>query len=408
MIALFMVVLMLFGLIMIFQIGPQVANVSNTLRGTTYSSNFFFLAQLRNVIMALAAFIFAFKFPISVVKKYAKWIFAAGILASIILFIGSIPYMFGGTALPFTQCSLGACRWLNLGFSFQPAEFLKLGLLIYLAAILGVAVRTDEVNTRRTLFLTSTIVAVTMLFVVVLQRDLGTGVVLAAIAFLQVFLSGINKKFLIISTLGALVIGVGFILMSPHRIDRVTTFFTNDPTVIVDDGSYHITHAKVAIGSGGLFGVGIGNSLQAAGYLPEPLNDSIFAIMGETFGFVGLVFTLGVFLALLLRLLYLVRHLHDPTSRAIVIGIFAWVAAHFFTNVMAMIGLVPLTGITLPFLSAGGTSMIFIAFALGLAFQLSTESAHTPAPDPVSKSSKIVPPKRRQTIPVSYNRRSKK
>ncbi|NYS36682.1 FtsW/RodA/SpoVE family cell cycle protein, partial [Streptococcus danieliae] len=127
---------------------------------------------------------------------------------------------------------------------------------------------------------------------------------------------------------------------------------------------YHIEHAKIAIGSGGFTGVGIGNSVQATGYLPEVVNDSVFAVMGETFGFVGLVSILGLFFALLMRVLKTADHLPNITMRLIVAGVFGWIGAHVMLNIAAMTGLIPLTGITLPLLSFGGTNMVFVAGAL--------------------------------------------
>ena len=173
--------------------------------------------------------------------------------------------------------------------------------------------------------------------------------------------------------MGLLAIGALFIIIAPHRVARIATFLSGDTTASVEaeDRNYHINHAKIAIGSGGIFGVGIGNSVQATGYLPEAINDSVFAIMGETFGFVGLVAVLLLFGALLLRLLKVADHLMDMRLKLIVAGVFGWVGSHVILNVAAMTGIFPLTGITLPLLSFGGTSMIFIGGALGLAFQLS-------------------------------------
>jgi len=168
------------------------------------------------------------------------------------------------------------------------------------------------------------------------------------------------------------------VVIAPHRMERVTTFLAGDTSseTTSDDDAYHITHAKIAIGSGGLLGVGIGNSVQATGYLPEAINDSVFAIMGETFGFVGLTVILLLFTILLIRLLKVVDHLPNIWMKLAVAGVFGWLAAHVILNVAAMIGVFPLTGITLPLLSFGGTSMVFIAGALGLAFQLSRYTVH--------------------------------
>ena len=125
------------------------------------------------------------------------------------------------------------------------------------------------------------------------------------------------------------------------------------------------------IGSGGLLGLGIGKSVQATGYLPEAINDSIFAVMGETFGFLGLMAILALFTALLLSILRVSARLPDMRLRLAAAGVFGWVASHVIMNIAAMTGVAPLTGIPLPLLSYGGTSMMFIAAALGLVFQIS-------------------------------------
>ena len=195
----------------------------------------------------------------------------------------------------------------------------------------------------------------------------------------MIVVSGMRAK-LVWQIIAALaVIGVIFIVSTPHRMDRMSTYFQGDTDIsAVDDGDgYHIQQAKIAIGSGGLFGLGIGNSVQSTGYLPEAINDSIFAILGETFGFVGLVIILLLFTGLLLSLLMVAARLPDMGLRLVVAGVFGWVGSHVILNVAAMTGLAPLTGIPLPLLSYGGTSMLFIAAALGLAFQLSRWTTHS-------------------------------
>ena len=390
---------MLVGLIMIYQIGSQTANVSNNLHGTDYSSNFFFLRQLRNVVLSLVAFFIAFKVPYDLLKKYSVVLFGAGIFACLVLAIT------GKFGIPPAQCSLGACRWIDLGFiNFQPSELLKLGMLTYLATFLGAVSQKGEINHKENLIKVAVITGVSLFFVVILQKDLGTGVSIGLIALVQLFILGVDKKILFFIIAAALLAGALFIVMEPHRIDRIKTFLQDDSTQIEDDGSYHITNAKVAIGSGGLFGVGIGNSLQATGYLPEPTSDSIFAIMGETFGFIGLMIVIVMFTILMYRLLKGAYFLHDTASRLIVAGVFAWIASHFFINIMAMVGVIPLTGITLPFLSSGGTSMIFIATGLGLAFHLSSYTAHTPSTTGPQKISSV-PARRRATTSTNYTGR---
>lgn len=374
MIVLFMGLLMVLGLIMMYAIGPQRANVMNNAYATDYyTATYFFTKQAVSLIMAVLVFGFFAKVPLGLVKKHAYLLLKIGLATSVLLAIA------GWVKLPIAQCSLGACRWLDIGvISFQPAELLKFGLLVFGAAILGTYVTKRQVNSfEKVLLPLSIILALSLVLVVKLQNDLGTGISIFAILSTMLFVSGINLKVGGIMISMAVLVGIMFILIAPHRMARVMTFLnSDDESISAQDSGYHIKNAKIAIGTGGLFGVGIGNSIQATGYLPEAINDSVFAIMGETFGFVGLIVILVIFLGLLLRFLRLMDRLSDPWMRLIVAGTFGWVASHTFLNVAAITGLIPLTGITLPLLSFGGTSMVFVAGAIGLVFQMSSYSAH--------------------------------
>ena len=168
-----------------------------------------------------------------------------------------------------------------------------------------------------------------------------------------------------------LTVAVGSVAMSSHRMERVNAWITTLTGGESSDSTYHIDNAMLAIGTGGFSGVGIGNSVQATGYLPESINDSVFAIMGETFGFMGLFLVIAVFCIMLLRMLKVATYTKETNDRYLIIGVFSWTLAQVVVNIMAMTSLVPVTGITLPLLSYGGTSMIFIAFAIGLVLQLS-------------------------------------
>lgn len=375
-IVLYMGLLMLLGLITMYAIGPQRANVLNNAYGTDYyGSTYFFIKQTISLFLALVAFAITATLPYTVLVKHAGKLVGAGFVASMVLvFFGNIVHIEA-----IAQCSLGACRWFSLGplGSIQPAELLKFGLLIFSAAFLGARAKQGLINDRsETLIPLGILVGIALLFIIGIQKDMGTGITLAAMVAVMLLVAGLNVRNGMLIASIMIVVGVLFILIAPHRVERVITFFSGDNTGAVDDGSaYHITHAKLAIGSGGLFGVGIGNSVQATGYLPEAINDSVFAIMGETFGFIGLVAILSLFTALLLRLLRISDLLVDIRLKILVTGVFGWLGSHVVLNVGAMIGIIPLTGITLPLLSFGGTSMVFIAAALGLAFQLSRYTA---------------------------------
>lgn len=374
-IALYMGLLMLLGLIVMYAIGPQRAYVLNNAYGTDYyGSTYFFVKQTISLFLALVAFIVAAVLPYQVLQKHAGKILATGFIAcAVLLFFGNIIHVEA-----IAQCSLGACRWFSLGplGSLQPAELVKFGLLLFTAGFLGTRAQQGLINDRhQTLIPLGIIVGVALVFIIGIQKDMGTGLTLIAILAAMLLMAGLKLRIWLLLAGVMFIVGVLFVLIAPHRLERISTFFSGDSTSVDDAGSYHIAHAKIAIGSGGLTGVGIGNSVQATGYLPEAINDSVFAIMGETFGFMGLVGILALFTALLLRLLKVSDHLVDIRLRLLVVGVFGWLGAHVVLNVGAMIGIVPLTGITLPLLSFGGTSMVFIAAALGLAFQLSRYTA---------------------------------
>ena len=360
--------LMALGLIVIYAIGPMRANVLNNAYGTNYDSNYFFLGQLRSVIIALIAFFLSFKvIPYKYIKKYAKFIMILALALSLLLWILAS----SGSSL--ARCELGECRWFNLGFmSFQPAEFLKLALVIYLADFLTRKKEEEVIGKFREFWLPLIIVAGASLFLVVIaQGDLGTGVALMSIIFGSLLIAGVPSKQYFIMLAVVIAVAIGAVVTSAHRMERIYAWIDTISGAEVTDSTYHIENAMLAIGTGGFFGVGIGNSVQATGYLPESINDSVFAIMGETFGFIGLFLIMAVFGALLLRMLKVADRTVSQNERILVVGVFSWTLAQFAVNIMAMTGLVPVTGITLPLLSYGGTSMLFIAFALGLVLQIS-------------------------------------
>ena len=360
--------LMALGLIVIYAIGPMRANVLNSAYGTNYGPNDFFLGQLRSVALSIVAFFLAFKvIPYKYIRKYAKLIIIVALLMSGLLWILAM----SGSSL--AKCELGECRWYNFGpISFQPAEFLKLALTIYLADFLARKREENEIGKWKEFWLPLLIVCgLSLGLVVVAQGDLGTGVALMAIIFGMLLVSEVPFRQFALLLAVVLVVAVGAIATSSHRMQRINAWLDTISGAEVTDSTYHIENAMLAIGTGGFFGAGIGNSVQATGYLPESINDSVFAIMGETFGFVGLSVIIAVFGAILFRMLSIAEHTEQNDRRLLVIGVFSWTLAQVVVNIMAMTGLVPVTGITLPLLSYGGTSMVFISFAIGLVLQLS-------------------------------------
>ena len=379
-IVLFTGLLMLMGLIIMYAIGPQRANVLNKAYGTDYSSTYFVVKQAVSLGLAGVAFTVMSMVPFSWLKKHAMHLVYIGLGLCGLLFIGGNLLQIDAIATN----TLGAYRWFNLGAlgTFQPAEVLKFALLLFLAGFLGVRYQQGKINDRSaTIYPALALAALALFIVVVVQKDMGTGLSMASVIFSMLVVSTLSWQWLGKIALVAVIAVVLLTVFVPHRRERLMTFLGGDTghsTQQAQDANYHIKNAMIALGSGGLTGLGIGNSVQATGYLPEAVNDSVFAIIGETFGFLGAVLVLALLTALMMRILRTADHLEDMPMRLAVAGVFGWLAAHVILNVASMIGIFPLTGITLPLLSFGGTSMIFIAGALGLVFQLSRYTAHHP------------------------------
>lgn len=368
-IVLYMCLLMLVGLITMYAIGPQRAHILNLGGGGDFSDSYFFVKQAIALGLALVAFGVMAKVPFSLLQKNALRILLLGLGACLLLAFAAL------LGLPLAPTVNGAVRWFDLGplGSVQPAEFLKFAVVIFVAGLLALRYREGKVNDRdTTLIPVAALLLLLIVFVVVLQKNMSTGIILILMVMAMLFAAGLSRRVITVILGAGLVAGIALIVIAPHRMERVATFLQGDAALTSsDDQNLQARQAQIAVGSGGLLGVGIGNSVQATGYLPESTNDSIFAIMGETFGFVGLVTILALFAALLIRVLNIADHSPSVWAKLVAVGIFAWLMAHVFINVASMLGLIPLTGVTLPLVSFGGTSMVFIAGALGLVFQLS-------------------------------------
>ncbi len=260
--------------------------------------------------------------------------------------------------------ALGARRWISLPFiSFQPAELIKLSLALYFA-------RLADSNKGSTSYFLPLVV---VLGLIMLQPDLGSALSVSVIALSQVFVSGIS----LIHFITAGILGIGattvLILTSPYRRDRLTTFLqgVEDPL----GKGYHIRQILLALGSGGIFGVGIGASRQKYLFLPEASTDSIFAIIAEELGLFGAAIIIGVFAYFLFLGFKIAIHAPDKFSQVLAVGLTAWIGGQAFLNIASMVALVPLTGIPLPFFSYGGSSLVMILIACGILLNISTHSS---------------------------------
>ncbi|RLL45521.1 stage V sporulation protein E [Oceanobacillus piezotolerans] len=326
-----------------------------------FNDAFYFLKrQLLFAGAGVVSMLIVMFIPYSTWKRYSKLILITCFILLIIVLIPGIGLVRGG-----------AQSWIGVGaFSIQPSEFMKLGLIIFLASILSS--KQKYITSFRKGFVPSLLLVFTAFGLIMLQPDLGTGMVLVLSCMVMIFVCGARlSHFIGLALLGVLGL-VGLIASAPYRIDRITAFLNpwEDP---LGDG-FQIIQSLYAIGPGGLMGLGLGKSLQKYFYLPEPQNDFIFAIVAEELGFIGGSLVLFLFLLLLWRGIKISLEAPDLFGRLLGLGIVSMLAIQAMINISVVIGLIPVTGITLPFLSYGGSSLTLTLCSVGILLNISIYS----------------------------------
>ncbi|MFA6354332.1 MAG: FtsW/RodA/SpoVE family cell cycle protein [Candidatus Paceibacterota bacterium] len=350
-------VLVIFGLAMI-------ASASSELGKIKFNDTYYFLKHqiLSGLLIGLIGLVLAYKINYHLYKKFA-----------LPFLIGSICLL----ALVFTKfgvASGGASRWLQFGsLQFQPAELLKLTFILYLAAWLS----NSKIN-RKGKFIEGMLPFLVIVGVIsvllLLQPATSIVVILIGSALIIYFTSGAKfKYFAVLLGLGVAVLGL-IVIFTPYRLTRIMTFLNlkNDNL----GSNYHVNEAKIAIGSGGIFGVGYGESKTKASRLPAPIDDSIFAVTGEELGFVGSGSLVVVFGLLVFRLLMVAKNLSDRFGQYLLIGFASIIGIQSIINIGAISGLFPLTGIPLPFISYGGTAMAVFLTMAGISMNISRFTYH--------------------------------
>jgi cell division protein FtsW len=373
---LLILILLTIGVVVVYAIGPALGLANNV------GANFYSGRQLIAIALSLVAFSATAFIPFSDWRKWYKPLLVIAALATLVALV-----MPANPQYP-------AHRWIRLGsFSFQSVELLKFAVLIWLAGFLSDRIQnnliTDWRNTMRPIVITVVIIGI---FVAGVQSDFGSAFVMVAMIGTMAFVAGMPFRKLVPYIAILLVGAVLLISITPYRRDRLVAFM--HPTADCLNTGYQACQALISVGSGGLIGLGLGRSVQAYGYLPEAANDSIFAIYAEKFGFIGVVLLLGLFAMLFSRLKNIAKRAPDNFSRLFVIGVLAWLSVQALINIGAMLGLLPLKGITLPFISYGGTSVVFVMAAIGVVFQISRYTSF--ADDRISQASAL----RQDPVPV--------
>lgn len=352
------ILLCTFGLIMIYS-----SSMAWAVQRYDVPSDYFY--QKQKMWLLLFAFIFLFTaiIPYKIMKFTQVMVFI--VLTSLITLLGL--FVFGTVAG-------GAQSWYQIGgFKFQPSEFVKLAIIIYLAAVYSK--KQDYINQFNKGVLPPIFFLFIVCVLIALQPDYGTASIIALIAGMVIFSSGMNYKTIgkllvmaIIIILPLFIAAKGFIF-SEKRLERFSTW--GDPFSDAQNAGFHLANSFIAIGQGGINGLGLGKSIQKLGYLPESHTDFIMAVIAEELGIWGVGFVILLLAYIVLRGIYIGLQCKDPFGSLLAIGISSMIGIQTFINLGGISGVIPLTGVPLPFISYGGSSLLMLAAAMGILVNVS-------------------------------------
>jgi len=337
-----------FGLVMVLTAG--------SVRGfnTTQNSFFYVIQQLKWAIFGGAVAFLMANLPYKIWRRFS----GIGIGLSVLLLV-TVLYSSAGIV------AMGSARWLKIGpVNVQPSEIAKLALILFLAHVLD----RYPVKKLRDLAIPGVIVVV-ILGLVYKQPDLGTTVVLIITAAAMLWQTELPTHWFLIAIPSVSVPLYYLIHRTEYQWHRILAWM--DPWKYANDFGYQITNAQIAFGSGGIFGVGLGHSLQKYGFLPETYTDMIFAVIGEELGFVGTLFLLGLFVFFYARGFYIARKCQDRFGRLMAFGITTSLAVQTGMNLAVVTGIMPVTGVTLPLVSYGGSSLVITLAEIGILMNIS-------------------------------------
>lgn len=340
--------LTLFGLLMIF-------DASSVLAYEIYGDKYNFIKdQIIWVILGYAALYFFYRFDY---RRLYNLALPGLIISMVMLVLVFIPGIGSATK--------GASRWINIfSFRLQPSEFVKLALAIYLAAWFS------HKEKGRLLAFVLLLGAVTLL--VMLQPDMGTASIIMFESVMIYFFSGGSMLHFFLGAPALAILGFIMIKIEPYRMARLTSFLNLGDSF--QNTSYHVKQVLIALGAGGVWGLGIGNSIQKYAYLPENVTDSIFPIIAEEFGFIGSTMLIVTFALLVCSGFYIASHARDTFGKLLAAGIVSFIGIQIVINLGAMTALFPLTGVPLPFISYGGSALILNLASIGIILNIAKNS----------------------------------
>jgi len=346
-------IIVIFGLIML-------ASASAPIGYTKFGDTYFFIKKqiLFGLIPGTILFCIFGNLNYQFWKKFSWIIYFASIAALVLVWVPGIGAVINGSR-----------SWIYIaGLSFQPSEFAKLAVVVILAMLLSESKNLEDWKTG----LLPVLAILSPVVLLIAAQDAGTLSILIMTIFAMLYLAGIRKSYLLILGMAGAVAFAALLLIAPYRVSRLTTFL--HPELDPKGVGYQINQAFLAIGSGGFWGLGLGHSRQKFQYLPEVQSDSVFAIISEEMGFLisaGMIFLI-TFLGL--RGLKIAKGAPDGFGRLLASGIMIWFLCQSFLNISAIIGLLPLTGVPLPFVSQGGSALLIGLLSFGIVANISKES----------------------------------
>ena len=315
----------------------------------------------RHIINILIGLVLAYGVTVidyRLLRAYTPFLWGAGVLGLVIVLIPGL-----GAEIN------GAKAWIALpgGFQIQPAELAKIAIIIGMSMILSERSHDSDGPTTRDVLQSLAVAAIPVLLII-LQPDMGTVLIISAAVVTIIAVSGAPARWvtglLLIAVLGGFV-AVKAGVISEYQVNRLQTFV--DPTADTQGAGYQLRQARITVGSGGLIGTGLFNGPQTNGrFVPEQQTDFIFTVAGEQLGFIGSGAILILYLILLMRGFSIARRTNDPFGRLVCTGVIAWFAFQIFENIGMTLGLMPMTGVPLPFISYGGSSMFATLIGIGL------------------------------------------
>jgi cell division protein FtsW len=355
------IVLLLVTLILVIVGTAMIYSSSSIIALEKFKDGQYFLKkQLFFVFLGLISMMIMTKVPYTYLKKLAYPGLLLSLLLLSMLFIPSIGMRRGG-----------ATRWLNLGgFSFQVTEMVKIMMVVFLAHLLT-RKAFQITNFTRGVLIPLAVTSVVILLIL-LEPDFGTSAIIATILLLMLCIAGAQIKHLLFLIAAFIPIGISLILYKGYRLTRLTAFL--DPWKDADNTGFQIIQSLISFGSGGTFGVGIGDGMQKLFYLPEPHTDFILSIIAEESGFIGVTIVIIMFALFAFRGFMIALKAPDLFGTLLAAGLTMVIAMESFINIAGVMGLIPLKGLVLPFLSYGGTAFIMSMTAVGILLNISTQT----------------------------------